>query len=117
MKIIKNIVIVFILINIVFILCSNYTVKASTDVVLNPTYPNDTGLKNFGETIFGIIRNVAVISSVVVLAYCGMRIVFGSVEQKAEYKKTMMPYVIGAALVFGVALVFTFVQGIAGTLV
>ena len=25
----------------------------------------------------------------------------GSVEQKAEYKKTMLPYVIGAALIFG----------------
>ena len=28
---------------------------------------------------------------------------FGSVEEKAEYKKTLMPYIIGATLVFAAA--------------
>ena len=40
----------------------------------------------------------------------------GSVEEKAEYKKTMTPYVIGAFMVFGItniiAIIIDIVQGI-----
>ena len=40
----------------------------------------------------------------------------GSAEEKAEYKKTMMPYIIGAALIFAASalaqVVFKFFTGI-----
>ena len=40
----------------------------------------------------------------------------GSAEEKAEYKKTLMPYVIGAALVFAASaiagIIFGFTQNI-----
>ena len=43
----------------------------------------------------------------------------GSAEEKAEYKKTLMPYVIGAALVFAASaiagIIFGFTQNIGTT--
>ena len=38
--------------------------------------------------------------SVIVLIILGLKYMMGSVEEKAAYKKTLLPYVIGAALVF-----------------
>ena len=37
----------------------------------------------------------------------------GSAQEKAEYKKTMIPYVIGAILVFGASTVATIVMNVA----
>ena len=48
--------------------------------------------------ILGAIRNISVIVSVIALMIIGLKYIFGSVEEKAEYKKTMVPYVIGCIL-------------------
>ena len=40
--------------------------------------------------------------SVVALMIIGVKYMLGSVEEKAEYKKTMRPYVIGAFMLFGI---------------
>ena len=69
-------------------------------------------LKSFSEKILGLIRNIAVISSVVILAYCGMRITFGSLEQRAEYKKSLMPLIIGVLVVLMSTTIVSIVQNI-----
>ena len=38
--------------------------------------------------------------SVVMIAVLGIKYMMGSAEEKAEYKKTMIPYIVGALLVF-----------------
>ena len=38
--------------------------------------------------------------SVIVLIVLGVKYMMGSVEEQAEYKRSLMPYVIGAGLVF-----------------
>lgn len=60
---------------------------------------------NFNEkvnNVINIIRIVASIISVIVLVALGIKYMFGSVEEKAQYKETMKPYLIGAILVFGI---------------
>ena len=52
--------------------------------------------------ILGIINVVGVVISVVTLMIIGIKYMFGSVEEKAEYKKTATMYLLGALLVFGV---------------
>ena len=59
-------------------------------------------LQNIGNTIIGAIRAVGTIISVAVFAVLGIKYMTGSVEERAEYKKTMMPYLIGAFLLFGI---------------
>ena len=56
-----------------------------------------TGLGNQLITILTIIGSVV---SVIVLIVLGIKYMMGSAEEKAEYKKTMMPYIVGAALIF-----------------
>lgn len=55
------------------------------------------------NNVIKIIQVVASIVSVVVLATLGVKYMIGSVEERANYKKTMLPYVVGAFLVFGIS--------------
>ncbi len=52
------------------------------------------------KKIVGIIQLIGVVASVIVLILIGIKYMMGSVEEKAEYKKSLMPYIIGCALVF-----------------
>jgi len=58
-----------------------------------------TEIKTVGEKILGPIQIVGTIASVVTLVILGIKYMTGSVEEKAEYKKTLMPYLIGAVFV------------------
>lgn len=49
----------------------------------------------------GIIQVVGTMVAVGMLGVLGIKYVLGSAEQKAEYKKSMIPYIIGAILIFG----------------
>ena len=61
----------------------------------------DTGkINELGQNIIQIISVVGSIASVIVLIVLGIKYMMGSAEEKAEYKKTLLPYIIGAALVF-----------------
>ena len=56
---------------------------------------------------------VAIVGSgiaVIALIVLGIKYMMGSVEEKAEYKKTMMPYVIGALMVFGASAIVGFIS-------
>ena len=57
---------------------------------------------SIGNIIVGVVQTVASIVSVAALIIIGIKYMMGSAEEKAEYKKTMLPYVIGAILTFGI---------------
>ena len=57
-------------------------------------------LKNRVGIILGVIQAVGTVTSLVVLMVLGIKYMVGSVEEKAEYKKTMTTYLIGAVLLF-----------------
>ena len=61
----------------------------------------DTTMAGIGSTVLTIVTNVAMILAVVVIAILGVKYMMGSTEEKAEYKKSMLPYLVGAVLVFG----------------
>lgn len=62
----------------------------------------DNKLKEVGNKIIGTIQVIGSIVSVIALMIIGIRYMVGSVEEKAQYKETMVPYIIGAVLVFGI---------------
>ena len=64
----------------------------------NPQSPGKLNEKV--SKILGIIRTIGTITSVVMLMVIGIKFMVGSVEEKAEYKESMKPYLIGAVLVF-----------------
>ena len=57
-----------------------------------------------GKQIVYILQTVGVVLSVVVLVVIGIKYMMGSAEEKAEYKKTFLPYIVGAALVFAASI-------------
>ena len=58
-------------------------------------------ITGMGNQIIGIITTVGVVVAVVVLLVLGIKYMMGSASEKAEYKKTMIPYLVGAILIFG----------------
>ena len=58
-------------------------------------------VKSMGGKIVGLIRIVGTIAAVAMLIVLGIKYMMGSAEERAEYKKTLFPYFIGAVLIFG----------------
>ena len=58
-------------------------------------------ITKFGQNLMGVLQTVGVIVAVLILIVLGIKYMMGSSEEKASYKKTMMPYFIGALLLFG----------------
>lgn len=57
-------------------------------------------IKDVGNSITSIIRVVGTIIAVAILIVLGIKYMMGSAEEKAEYKKTLFPYIVGAVLIF-----------------
>ncbi len=62
----------------------------------NTDVSGETEITNLGQSIIGILQTVGIVLSVVVLIIIGIKYMMGSAEEKAEYKKTMIPYIVGA---------------------
>lgn len=69
-------------------------------IVANTSGDGGDKMQAIGATILGYVRIIGSILAVVILAIIGLKYMMGSAEEKAEYKKSMMPYLIGAILVF-----------------
>ena len=57
-------------------------------------------LEKKANYIFSAIRNIGIVLSVVILIIIGIKYMLGTVEEKANYKETLLPYIIGAFLLF-----------------
>ncbi len=55
------------------------------------------------DVIIGVLQVVGSLCSVICLIALGIKYMAGSIEEKAEYKKTLLPYCIGAIIVFGIS--------------
>ena len=108
---------------IILITFTNYNVFAINDPLENPNAYNPTtsarneqALKEMTGKILGVINTFGIVISVIVLMVIGIKYMMGSTEEKAEYKKSMMGYVIGAILLFSVTtianILYEFAQGI-----
>ena len=79
--------------------------------------PNDIGneskLSKKVGIIFGVINVIGILVSVMTLMALGLKYMLGSVEEKAEYKKTMGMYLLGAFLVLSITTVPNILYNIA----
>jgi len=65
------------------------------------------------NNILGIIQVIGTVVAVGVLMVLGIKYMMGSAEEKAEYKKTMIPYLVGAILLFAAVHIAAAVVGMA----
>lgn len=73
-------------------------------------------LKSMAGNILGVIQVVGTILSVIILIILGLKYMTGSVEERADYKKTLIPYVIGAGILFTGSLLPQFIYNIVNQL-
>ena len=76
----------------------------------------DTETINFANNIIGLFQALGSIVSVLALVLIGIKYMMGSVEEKAEYKQTMIYYIIGAILVFAISNISAVIYDFAQTL-
>ena len=69
-----------------------------------------TKIESVGSRVLTTISNVGIVLSVVRLGIIGLKYMIGSAEERAEYKKTLLPYIIGAFLIFGASTVAKIVK-------
>ena len=102
---------------ILAILCSLANIVFGSAIITSlsgdkTTAITSTGMTNLGGKIIGTIQVLGIIIAIVVLLVLGIKYMVGSAEEKAEYKKTMMPYVVGALLIFAASTIVNILYGV-----
>ena len=110
MKTIVRIASIVLMLSLMLMPLSSVVFGETVDKVPNPKdYTGKAAevgaIQNIGGQIITIVSVVGSIASVIVLVVIGLKYMMGSTEDKAEYKKSLLPYVIGAALIFAASVV------------
>ena len=112
---------IFSIIMLIIITLSSFMATISYADLINP---NDYNPNNRNEEVpekftnmVGIIattiQTIGVILSIIVIGLLGIKYMTGSVEEKAQYKKTLLPYFWGAIMVFGITNIVSIIYDIA----
>ena len=104
----KKLVKIFSVLLMVIMLCSialNVFALEPSEMTGSTSVTGAEQLKNVGNQVVTILRTVGIILSVVILIILGIKYMMGSAEEKAEYKKTMIPYLVGALLIFAASII------------
>ncbi len=119
--------ILFITISILFLIPTNVKaqevtseVKVATGVInpgdFKPSELTDDDTEivtSKAATIVDIIRIIGIIVTVVTLMLIGIKYMTGSLEEKADYKKSMIPYLIGVGVFFALSQLLAVIMKIA----
>ena len=114
MKNIKKIIMSAIIIIIIFgIEWTSYGFSVENMTGKDPSSDAQNSINNLGQGVIKIISTVGTIISVVFLIILGIKYMTGSVEERANYKKTLLPYVIGASILFAASTLTSIIYNIA----
>lgn len=69
------------------------------DITAQESSANES-VKDLGGKVMGVLQVAGVVIAVIVIIILGIKYMMGSAEEKADYKKTMIPYLVGAILIF-----------------
>lgn len=119
-KNLKRLIIVTIFLVIILFICQGYVQAAGKDFdpdLWEPdtkmTVTNATKIQELANRLIGGIQIVGSIISVIAIIIIGIKYMLGSVEEKAGYKKSMLPYFIGAILVFSASTIASIIYNLA----
>lgn len=69
----------------------------------NPSQTDVTKIANIVNPIIGTIKVAGIAIAVIILTIIGIKFMTGSIEEKAEYKKVLPGYFIGAIMVVAIS--------------
>lgn len=94
----------------------NVLALTPSEIIGNTNVSGTSEISAVGKSIVGILQTVGIVISVVILIILGIKYMMGSAEEKADYKKSMIPYIVGAALIFAASalaqVIYQFFTGI-----
>ena len=107
MKIITLTILMMMFIMLMFPVSAGQMTGKSPDEVGNIDTSSTGAQKASGllNDILSVVSVGATIIAVIVLIVLGVKYMTGSTEEKAEYKKTLLPYFVGAIFVFGAGMI------------
>lgn len=102
------------------------TIASFTGIVNATIQPDDYKPSDLDQTDYykpfkmaGVILNAITVTGVVVavitVMFLGIKYMVGSVEEKAEYKKTMMPILVGMILLFCTSTIVSIIWNVTET--
>ncbi|MCL2355167.1 MAG: TrbC/VirB2 family protein [Oscillospiraceae bacterium] len=113
-KILKIVIIFLLLISIVFINIPNVFASIPTEGI-EIISPEMTDVENVGNRILGIVQVAGAFISVIILIVLGIKYMLGSVEEKAEMKKSLLIYILGVFLLFGTVTIASLIYNVASS--
>lgn len=108
-KKLRYIIIFFIIVFLLNLYISNISSAYDAESALGSleNYGQITGNSDiFQDKVGRILRIIQIVGSlvaIIALIVLGVKYMMGTIEEKAEYKKTLLPYFIGAMMVFGIS--------------
>ena len=110
-KIVKCVIFILLILTIISSLNISYAAISNPDNY-KVTITGGDRLRDMANKVIGVIQLAGSILSVVVLIVIGIKYMLGSVQEKAEYKKMLMPYIIGAICVFAIVNILGIIESI-----
>ena len=109
----KKVVLTFMLIAIVFL---NAIVPVKAAPIPQPNYDADgnANIANVGGIILGVATTIGMIVAVVMLVFLAIKYMSSSPNDKAEIKKHIVVWVVGAVLLFAASGAVKLMQGLGG---
>ena len=108
MKLSKVLSIVSLIVVLLFV-ATNFVYAIDPASISGTTVSGTSKITSLGNKIVTLIQTVGSVVAVVILFVFGIKYMMGSTEEKAEYKKTLLPYIIGAVLIFAAVNIAGFV--------
>lgn len=98
-KVLKIMVTFIILICLIMIgSCNVFAVRDPAEIPIIDTVKGDEEIEELGEQVLGIITVVGYAMAIIISIIIGIKYMTGSVEEKAGYKKSMIPYIVGCVI-------------------
>ena len=109
---------IFSIIMLIIITLSSFMATISYADLIDPNdyNPNNGNAEapekftNMVGTIATTIQTIGIILSVIVIGLLGIKYMTGSVEERADYKKTMIPFLVGTFLIVAVGTVLRIIN-------
>lgn len=118
----KNITKILLILLIIFLVIPTYSSAVSSQIDPDDWEPNDLNASEVSEltdaasTLVGAIRTIGIVVTVVAIMILGIKYMVGSVGERAEYKKTMKPFIIGVVLFFTLSQVLAIIIDVANSI-
>ena len=121
-KVIEIIFILLLTVTLITFITPNY-VNADTPREIDPSdwKPSDLNpgdvqeITDSAKVIVSFIRYMGIVVSIIALLILGMKFMVGSVEERAEYKKSMKAFLIGVLIFFALSQVLALIIDVASS--